>query len=289
MNERTSSIKIRVGHLEFVKVNANRQDARDLYHWTLTLTWFQFAGLILVIYLAVNLGFSVLYFMGRDCIAESHSFADDFFFSVETIATVGYGHLYPQTLYGHIISTIEIMTGMFGMAVTTGLIFIRFSRPMARILFSRNLVVSPFDGKPALMLRVANLRHHAMAEAEFRLMLIRKIRIKEGEEVRRFYPLSLEFDRLIAFPVALTLRHIIDEKSPLYGLTARDLEECGARVLASVVCIDTVISATVQSPQEYTWKDIQFGKRFVEIYCELDDHRMTVDYGRLHEIEDVPS
>jgi inward rectifier potassium channel len=85
------------------------------------------------------------------------------------------------------------------------------------------------------------------------------------------------------------LRHIIDEKSPLYGLTARDLEECGARVLASVVCIDTVIPAPVQSQQDYTWRDIQFGKRFVEIYGEVDEHRMTVDYGRLHETEDVPS
>ena len=289
MNRRTSTNRVRFGHLEFVKVNANGQDVRDLYHWTLTLSWFRFAGLILAIYLAVNLAFSVLYFMDRGSIAESHSFADDFFFSIETLATVGYGHLYPQTLYGHIISTIEIMTGMFGMAVTTGLIFIRFSRPVARIVFSRNLVVSPSDGKLALMLRVANLRQHAMAEAEFRLMLIRKERIKEGQEERRFYPLTLQFDRLIAFPVALTLRHIIDEKSPLYGLTARDLEECGARVLASVVCIDTVIPASVQSQQDYTWRDIQFGKRFAEIYSELDDRRMTVDYGRLDELEDVPS
>jgi inward rectifier potassium channel len=289
MNEHTSRVKVRFGNLEFVKVNADRQDTRDLYHWTLTLTWPQFAGFILVIYLAVNLVFSVLYFMGRGCIAESHSFADDFFFSVETLATVGYGHFYPQTLYGHIISTLEIMIGMFGLAVTTGLIFIRFSRPMARIMFSRNLVVSPFDGKPALMLRVANLRHHAMAEAEFRLMLIRREMTQEGERMARFYPLALQFDRLIAFPVALTLRHIIDEKSPLFGMTARELEESGARVLASIVCIDTVIPAPVQCQQHYSWKDIHFGKRFVEIYSDLDNLRMTVDYGRLHDIEDVPS
>jgi inward rectifier potassium channel len=289
MNDRNSKIKVRMGNLEFVKVNAGRQDVRDLYHWTLTLTWPQFAALILAIYLAVNLAFSLLYFAGGGCIAETHSFADDFFFSVETLATVGYGHFYPQTLYGHLVSTTEIMTGMFGLAVVTGLIFIRFSRPLARIQFSRNLVISPFDGTPALMLRVANLRHHAMAEAEFRLMLIRMERIKEGEHVARFYPLPLQFDRLIAFPVAITLRHIIDEKSPLHGMTARDLEESGTRVMASVVCIDTVIPAPVQSQQDYTWKDIQFGKRFVEIYHDLGGLRMTVDYGRLHDIEDVPS
>jgi inward rectifier potassium channel len=260
-----------------------------LYQWTLTLTWPQFAALILAIYLAVNLAFSSLYFMGQGCIAESHTFADDFFFSVETLATVGYGHFYPQTLYGHLVSTTEIMTGMFGLAVVTGLIFIRFSRPVARIQFSRNLVISPFDGTPALMLRVANLRQHSMAEAEFRLMLIRLEKTKEADQVARFYPLELQFDRLIAFPVAITLRHIIDEKSPLHGMTARDLEACSARIMTSVVCIDTVIPAPVQSQQAYTWEDIQFGKRFVEIYQDLGSRRMAVDYGRLHDIEDVPS
>jgi hypothetical protein len=145
-----------------------------------------------------------------------------------------------------------------------------------------------FDGQPALMLRVANLRHHAMAEAEFRVMFVRNELVKEGEVMRRFHPLQLQFDHLITFPVALTIRHIIDVDSPLYGLTAADLEKCDARVLASIVCIDTVIPAPVQSQRDYTWKDIRFGHRFVEIYTDLDDHRMAVDYGRLHDTEKVP-
>jgi len=289
MSESGKTIKVRAGNLEFVKVNAKEQDVRDLYHWTLTLTWPQFAGLVFTIYLAINLVFSTLYSLDRGCIAESHSYFEDFFFSVETFATVGYGHMYPQNVYGHLVSTVEIMTGMFGMAVITGLIFIRFSRPVAKLLFSQRLVVSPFDGKPALMLRVANLRHHAMAEAEFRLMLIRREWTKEGEDVARFYPLPLQFDRLITFPVALTLRHIIDEKSPLHGLDKNALEACSARIVASIVCIDTVIPAPVQSEHFYAWNDVHFGKRFVEIYSEMDDHRYTVDYGRLNDIEDAPS
>jgi inward rectifier potassium channel len=119
-------------------------------------------------------------------------------------------------------------------------------------------------------------------------MFIRIELTKEGEQVRRFYPLTLQFDRLITFPVALTLRHIIDEKSPLYGLTAADLEAQDVRILASIICIDTVIPAPVQSQQDYTWRNIHFGMRFVEIYTDLDDHTMAVDYGRLHEIEAVP-
>jgi inward rectifier potassium channel len=201
---------------------------------------------------------------------------------------VGYGHLYPESLYGHIVATVEIMVGMFGMAVITGLIFIRFARPTARVVFSRSLVIGPFNGQPSLMLRVANLRHHALAEAEFRVMFIRDELVKEGDHKRIFYPLKLQFDRLITFPVALTLRHIIDEKSPLHGLTAADLEKCDARIMTSIVGIDTVISAAVQSQQDYTWRDIHFGMQFVEIYTDIDDHRMAVDYGLLHEIEPVP-
>jgi inward rectifier potassium channel len=277
MSRKTPSIKIRVGQLEFLKLNADRRDLRDTYHWMLGLSWPQFAALILSIYLAVNLVFSIVYYVGRPCIAGADTFADGFFFSIETLATVGYGHLYPESLYGHIVATVEIMIGMFGMAVITGLIFVRFSRPTARLVFSNTLVVGPFDGQPALMLRVANLRHHAMAEAEFRVMFVRNELVKEGEVMRRFYALPLQFDRLITFPVALTIRHIIDERSPLHGLTAADLEQCDARVLASIVCIDTVIPAPVQSQRDYTWKDIRFGHRFVEIYTDLDDHRMAVD------------
>ena len=289
MSRKSSPVKVRYGHLEFIKLNADHYDIRDVYHWTLTLSWPQFAGLVFGVYLLANLMFSVIYWLGQPCIDGVTSYSDAFFFSVETFATVGYGHFFPNTLYGHVVSTLEIMVGLFGMAVITGLIFIRFSRPVARIDFSHNLVVAPFDGQPALMMRVANLRHHAMVEAEFRMMLILDQPVKEGGNMRRFYELPLQFERLIAFPVALTIRHMIDEKSPLYGMTAADLEKCDARLLASIVCVDSVIPAPVQSQQDYVWSDILFGKRFVEIYADVDAHRMTVDYGRLHDVEDVPA
>ena len=273
--------------MQFHRLNVDRSELRDIYHWMLRLNWLQFSGFILGIYLAVNLFFSLLYYLGSPCINGMTSFSDSFFFSVETFATVGYGHFYPDTLYGHVVSTLEIMSGMFGMAVITGLIFIRFSRPTARLLFSRRLVISNFDGQPALMLRVANLRHQAMAEAEFRVMCIRDEWVKEGEIMRRFYALPLQFDRLISFPVALTIRHIINEQSPLFGMTLEDLKKCDTRITASVVCIDTVIPASVQSHHHYTWKDVHFDHRFVEIYNDIDDHHMTVDYGLLHEVEPI--
>jgi inward rectifier potassium channel len=287
MGKKSTPLKVQFGDLEFHRLNVDRNDLRDIYHWMLRLNWLQFAGFILGVYLAVNLFFSLLYFFGCRCINGMTSFSDAFFFSVETFATVGYGHFYPDTLYGHIVSTLEIMVGMFGMAVITGLIFIRFSRPTARMLFSRRLVVSNFDGQPALMMRVANIRHEAMAEAEFRIILIRDEWVKEGELMRRFYQLPLQFDRLISFPVALTIRHIIDESSPLYGMTMEDLQKSDTRITASVVCIDTVIPASVQCHHHYSWRDVHFDHRFVEIYNDIDDHHMTVDYGLLHEVEPV--
>ncbi|MGH7938694.1 MAG: ion channel, partial [Bryobacteraceae bacterium] len=230
-----------------------------------------------------------LYSLGSNCIdgLPHGSLLAAFFFSVETIATVGYGHMFPTTLYGHVLTTIEIMVGMFWLAVMTGLIFVRFSRPTARIEFSNNLVIAPFDGQPSLILRIANLRHHSVVEAEFRIMLMRDETILEDDRFRKFYMLKLAFDRLIVFPVALTLRHIIDENSPLYGETPESLEESDARFVASIVCIETVIPASVQSQRDYTWRDVLFGERFVDIYTETDDGRLVVDYGRLHDTEPI--
>jgi inward rectifier potassium channel len=280
-----------LGEIEFHKVNTKGWEWRDAYHWLLTLSWPQFSLFVLGMYLGINVLFSSCYFLRPDCIAGAavRSWGDCFFFSVETLATVGYGHMYPQTLYGHVVATIEIMVGMFGMAIITGLIFIRFSRPVARIVFSKCLVLAPFDGRPALMFRVANLRDQAMAEAEFRIMLIRDEPTKEREAFRRFYALTLQFDRLISFPAIITIRHIIDEHSPLHGQTLAEMERDDSRFVASIVCIDTVVPAPVQSHYSYTWKDIRVNHRFVEVYKEIEHNTLVVDYGRIHGTEPIPT
>jgi inward rectifier potassium channel len=287
--KRSAAIKLQAGHREFIKLNARKYDWRDIYHLILTLTWPQFAGMVLGIYLCINLIFATLYFLGGNCIAEltPGSYTDDFFFSVETLATVGYGHAYPATLYGHCVATLEILVGLFGLAVLTGLIFVRFSRPTARIRFSTVAVVAPFDGTPTLMVRLANLRHHAMVEAEFRLLFMRSELTKEGEDVRRFYPLRLQFDHLISFPAALTLRHVIDEASPLHGLTAEDLKLTDSRMLVSIVCVDPVIQAPVQSQTEYVHEQIAWNRRFAEIYTEDAAGRYTVDYSKFDDTIDL--
>jgi inward rectifier potassium channel len=283
-------VTIRAGKLEFLRSNSSYREWRDVYRSVIALSWPRFAVVVIGLYLVINVVFAIGYFLGDGCIAEMPrgSFASAFFFSVQTLSTVGFGHLYPATFYGDVLTTIEILVGMFFTAVITGLIFVRFSRPVVHLLFSKTMVICPFDGKHALQLRVANMQHQPMVEAEFRLMMIRKENTVEEEGVRRFYTLKLDYDHLIMFPSALTIRHIIDETSPLFGVTPEQLREAETRFLTSIVCIDTVIQAPVQSQTDYNWQDVRCGHRFVEIYTEHEDGRLGVDYGHLHDTEPVP-
>ena len=284
-------VYVRSGQVEFLKLNLEKWEYRDAYQWLLSLSWSQFAALIAGVYIVINLIFAAIYALGGECIAgmTPGSYPEAFFFSVQTLATVGYGHWYPQTLYGHIVTTIEIINGMFGLAVMTGLIFVRFSRPVARVLFSRSMVIGPLNGKPTLMVRVGNENHHSMVEANFRIMYTRDQQLPEGGDFRYFHDLKLHFDKITVFPAALTLRHEIDEQSPLRGATIESLEAERALLFVSVVGIDPVIATEVQTQQDYSWRDVKFGHRFVEIYQESKDERrrLTVDYGRLHDTEPV--
>ena len=277
--------------MEFVKLNASRSEWRDAYHWILSLTWPHFALLTVAVFLVLNLIFALAYFVGGACLAEvpPYSFAASFFFSAETLATVGYGHVYPVSTYGHVVATLELMTGMFWTAVITGLIFVRFSRPMVRILFSECLAIAPVNGVPTLVLRVANLRHQPLAEARFRLVLHRDERTIEGETMRRFHDLKLQVESIITFPAVLTLRHTMDESSPMHGATPESLKASETRFMSSVLCTDTVINTPVQSQQGYLAGDVRFGERFVEVYTDSPDGKLFVDYGLFHDTERVPA
>ena len=260
MRKTSTPILVRSGNVEFLKVNAIGWDWRDIYHWLLSLSWPRFSLFLLAAYLLVNAGFALLYRAMPGAIAEMRpaSLADAFFFSVETLATVGYGHLYPVSLWGHLIATLEIVAGMFGMAVVTGLIFVRFARPTANLLFSHRLVISRFDGLPTLMLRVANQRHQPMVEVRFRLMMIRTEVTEEGEEIARFHELPLQVESTLVFPAAMTMRHPINERSPLHGLDAAEMERESVRFVAAVTCVDSVVTAAVHSQHSYRWQDMLF-------------------------------
>ena len=284
-------ITVQSGTLEFVKLNAKRMELRDVYHWLIMLSWFEFTVLVLVTYFIVTLTFTGLFLAYPGSISSmDNPPTDAFFFSVETMATVGYGHMYPGNFYGHCVATVAIVSGMFGMALITGLIFVRFSRPVARIGFSKVIVYHPFDGKPTLTFRAANLRHHPMAEAQFRLMLIKDEPILEGGRGRRYYHLELNPDYMISFPALLTIRHTIDEDSPLYGYTTlEEMQASDCIFVASVSCVDTALPASVQGQHQYVASDVHFNHRFTKIFTEDKKHRIVIDYARIDEIEPFPT
>ena len=199
MKKNSAPISVRAGRTEFLKINAARGGWRDSYHHVLSLSWPRFALALVGSYLAIHLIFAVALRRGRSVHwgNDTRSVPEAFFFSVGTLATVGYGHMYPATLYGHVIVTIEIFLGMIWIAVITGLIFVRFSRPTARIVFSRSILIRNHDGKPSVMFRVANLRHTSTVEARFSLLLSRDERVVEGEDIRRFHTLKVYPEQMV--------------------------------------------------------------------------------------------
>jgi inward rectifier potassium channel len=195
----------------------------------------------------------------------------------------------PGTLYGHIVATVEIVTGMLSLAVITGLMFARFSKPTARALFSRVAVVAPFNGVPMLMLRVANERRNSIVEASANLTLNKAETTLEGTPFRRFYDLKLERHRSSLFVLSWTIMHRIDESSPLYGADSAALAEQDIRLQVSITGIEESLAATVHARHNYTNRDILFGQRFVDIFSAQPDGRTYMDMERFHDVEPVAS
>ncbi len=178
---------------ETLAVGLPRPWLRDVYHHTLRIGWCRFLLLGGLLYIALNLGFALLYLAQPGAIANARpgSFADAFFFSVQTVASIGYGQMYPATTYANLVMTVEAASGLLILALATGLVFARFSRPTARILFSRVAVIGPHNGRPTFSFRLANQRRNQILQAEVAVTLLRDEQTAEGVMLRRFYELSL--------------------------------------------------------------------------------------------------
>ena len=265
----------------------DRAHWRDLYHVVLSLTWPRFFAALVVVFLLVNFAFGTLYWLLPDSVGNARpgEFLDRFFFSVETLATVGYGEMAPATIAGHVVACIEILTGMVGIALTAGLVFARFSRPTARVLFSRSVVVRDFNGERVLMLRMANERQNRIVEATARLTLVRTEITLEGETIVGLHDLRLSRDRNPVFALTWTLIHPIDDGSPLRGRDAAQLAAEQARLVVSVAGHDETMAASVFTGREYAAEDLVFGGRFVDILHMGSDGERVVDMTRFHDVE----
>lgn len=263
---------------------------RDPYHLLLTIPWPGFFLLIVLGYGVLNTLFALAYLAGGDSIAQGHpgSFWDAFFFSVQTLASIGYGAMYPKTLYANAVVTVEALVGLLGLAVVTGLVFTRFSQSTARMLFSRVAVVTLYNGLPALMFRTANQRGNPVIEAQMRVYLLRDEVSLEGEMMRRLYPLKLLRGDTPSFPLTWTAIHPVDPDSPLWGQTPASLAQLRAQIIVSLSGIDETVTQAVHARHVYQAQEIFWDHRFVDIIHETSGGDRYIDFSHFHDVTASP-
>jgi inward rectifier potassium channel len=273
---------------DIVQVGLKRHYLGDLYHFLLDTPWPVLLGLLVLTFATSNALFALAYLAGDHAIenARPGSFSDAFFFSVQTMATIGYGKMAPQTLYANLLVSIEALSGAVGLALTTGLTFAKFARPTARVLFSGVAVVSERDTVPCFMFRMANERG-IIVEAEAHVVLAWNGATVEGESVRRFQDLTLARSRNALFALSWTAIHPITPASPLHGATPESLAGAEAEVIVSLVGLEATLAQTVHARHTYRAQDIVWGARFVDILTRMPDGRRHVDYRRFHDVRPI--
>jgi inward rectifier potassium channel len=278
---------VRVGAFEIRKSGVTRFDLRDIYHQAIETSWSQFFLALFAFDVAVNIAFALLYLARPGAIqnARPGSFSDAFFFSLETLATVGYGEMAPGSLYGHIVSGAEIMVGLTFTAIMTGLIFVRFSKPRAKIIYADKVVVTMHNGKPHLMVRIGNGRIGLLTDVRARLGVLLIETTSEGEVFRRVHDLKLVRSRIPVFALTWTLLHPIDKESPLFDYDAERLAEDDVRLFLTVEGRDDVLAASVYDMKGYAAADFAFGQRYAEAVSVDEQRRTVADLSRISLLE----
>ncbi len=257
----------------------------DFYHSVLKWTWFQHLANACGVYLLANALFAGLYLAQPGSIANAEeTFENAFFFSVQTMSTIGYGSMVPATRFANILVTVEALFGTLLVAVLTGITFARFARPTARVLFSDKMVITPRDGVPHLMVRMANWRHNNVVEATLRMFVLRLHETLEGEVLRTPVEIPLVRDRNAVFWMSWTAMHRIDETSPLHPDRIQELRNEGSDIFLIFGGIDETFSTTIHARHTYRLSDIVEGARFVDILSTREDGTRVIDYHSFHEV-----
>jgi inward rectifier potassium channel len=269
-----------------VRVGFPTTPLTDLYYQLLRGPWTIVLIAFALLYLATNCLFALLYLAGGDCIAgaEPGSFRDAFFFSLQTLATIGYGALTPKTTYANVIVTFEAMIGLIGVALATGMAFAKFARPRANVRFSNNALIAPYDGRQSLYFRVANIRGNDVVEATVRVSVLVNHQTTEGHFLRRLQDVELNRARSPLFRLSWLIVHTIDEHSPLYGKTHGDLYRDRMMFVVSLMGMDATFAQSVHARHVYLPQDIVFDHHFDDIIDELPDGRIKFDFARFHAI-----
>jgi inward rectifier potassium channel len=286
----------RDGTFNVTREGLNPLSALSLYHWLLVISWSRLLVFLTVSYVAFNALFAGAFLLcGPDALQSAsgsfaaHPFYRAFFFSVDTFATIGYGNIIPVGVAANILVTIEALVNILAIALATGVIFSRFSRPSARIVYSRNAIVAPYREKTALEFRIANGRTSQLIEVQIQVILT-KLEQVNGTSIRKFYDLDLERQRVVFFTLSWTVVHPIDPSSPIWGLTKKDLLDADAEVLILLTGTDETLSQTVHSRSSYKADEIVWGAKFANMFLRSEAAGIIgMNLNRIHDIEAVIS
>jgi inward rectifier potassium channel len=275
---------------EVVIVGATPHPFRDLYHWLMKASWVHVLGLVATSFLAINALYAVAYMqVGGIANAAPGSWVDAFFFSVQTMGTIGYGSMYPTSLWANLLVTSEAVVGLLVTAVATGLVFQRVSQPRAQVVFSSRLAICVVDGVPTLMGRLGNDRNDAIVNAQLNLDCVRTVVTKEGTTMYRSAELKLVRSRASSLSRTWNVQHVIDQDSPLFGLTPESAKAVELEAVVSVFGVDEVTNQTVHARERYRTQEIVFGARLVDLLSELPDGRLQLDVRRFDDLEPTPA
>lgn len=264
----------------------------SLYHTIISMSWKMFLGLVLLLYFSSNVVFGLIYSsLGAETIVDTSAapiqniFLRAFFFSVQTFATIGYGTIHPVGLIANFLVAVESYYSLIINALITGAVFARFARPTAQVIFSQVAVVAPYRGITGLMFRLVNGRSNQLIEVGAKVMIARFLE-DDGKIVRRFDFLELERERVAFFPLAWTVVHPINEKSPLYGLTAEDLEKMDAEILVLLSATDETFASVVHTRSSYKPSEVKFGYKFVNMYNKMENNEpISINIKKLSAVE----
>ena len=282
-------IRIKDGQFQISGLGDWRSYWRDPYYLMLTVPWPGFIAIVVGLYAIANALCALLFLLGGPKTilnAQPGSFADAFFFSVQTSASIGYGVMSPGNTYGHLLVSLEAIASILGIALLTGLAYTRFSRATAQVVFSKVAVITPFDGVPTLMFRVANQRRNQIAEAQMRLYLARD-EYRAGRMMRRFYELPLLRDRNPSFYLTWTALHPIDENSPLQALSEADVNRANVSIIVSLSGIDQTVDQAIHARHTYGAADFRWHHHLKDILhtAERLDNERSEDYSELRYID----
>jgi inward rectifier potassium channel len=289
--QKTKRIINNDGSFNVTKVGAGF-NYKDIYQYLINISWTKFFMIVLSVYISLNFLFAFLYFfIGVEDIAgissnSLNNFLDAFFFSAQTLTTVGYGGMSPKGLLVNVISAFEAMSGLMCFALITGLLYGRFSRPSARILFSENAVIAPYRGITGLQFRIANQRRNTLMEIEARVLLV--LIEKDGNQYnRKYFDLKLERNSVYFFPLTWTIVHPINEESPFYGKSEAEIKLSEPEILILIKGFDDTFSQVVHSRYSYTADEIIWNAKFIRAFNNEENGDIIFNIKDIHKFEIV--